>query len=102
MALYLGEAVRIRATATDPDTGLALDPAPTSASVDFWAPGVDRKTEDPTIPGVAMSYRSEKSDFVLYQSTEGDPWVVGKWTYRVTVVGESYSNFEYDNFKLNL
>lgn len=102
MALYLGEAVRIRATATDPDTGSLLDPPPTSAHVDFWAPGVDRKTNAPTISGQAMSYRSAENDFVLYQDTQGTPWVAGKWVYRVTVVGDSFSNFEYDSFRLSI
>lgn len=100
MALYLGEAVRIRASATDPESGAALDPPPTSAAVDFWAPGVDRKEAEPTIPGVAMTYRTEQNDFVLFQATAGPSWTVGKWTYRVTVQGEAFSNWEYGTFAL--
>lgn len=100
MALYLGEAVRIRASATDPETGLALDPPPVEAVVDFWAPGLDRKVDDPTFSGVVMSYRTEQKDFILFQSTTGDGWIPGKWIYRVKVTGDSFENFEYANFTL--
>ena len=100
MALFLGEAVRIKAKATDPETGEALDPAPTSAVVDFWAPGLDRKVDDPTIEGVTMTYRPTTDDFILYQSTDGAPWVIGKWTYKVTMTGAVFVNWEYSNFTL--
>lgn len=100
MALYLGEAVRIKAKATDPETGLALDPAPISATVDFWAPGLDKKVDPPTVADVAMTYRSGSEDFILFQSTDGAPWVAGKWNYKVTVTGALYTNWEYANFTL--
>lgn len=100
MALYLGEAVRIRAAATDPETKAPLDPPPTSAVVDFWAPGQNSRTDTPTISGVAMTYRADKQDFVLYQATSGTEWVVGKWTYKVTITGDAYTNWEYANFAL--
>lgn len=105
MALYVGEAVRIRASAVDPETGLPLDPAPVQALVDFWAPGrVPTKDElvrqEPDIAGKVMTQRPETQDFILIQHTKGAPWVAGKWTYRVTVVGHSYDNWEYGTFSL--
>lgn len=102
MALFLGEAVRIKAKATDPETELALDPPPDSATVDFWAPGLDRKIDAATITDVAMTYRSSTDDFILYQSTDGSPWVAGKWHYKVTVTGAVYVNWEYSAFTLKV
>lgn len=104
MALYVGEAVRIRATAVDPETGTPL-PAPIAATVDFWAPGKnpvkDPAVRDaPDVPAQAMTHRPDAGDFVLFQGTAGAPWVAGKWTYRVTVVGEAFSNWEYATFVL--
>lgn len=102
MALFLGEAVRIKAKATDPETGLSLDPAPSTATVDFWAPGLDRKVDDPTIAAVPMTYRSVTDDFILYQPTQGGSWAAGKWHYRVTVTGDVYTNWEYSAFTLKV
>lgn len=104
---YVGEAVRIRVTATDPETGVALVPAPTSASIDFWRPGRNpiRDLEvrsTPDISNTEMAYRPATNDFVLFQSTAGDPWVAGKWTYRVTVSGDSFTNWEYATFVLKV
>lgn len=99
MTLYVGDALRIVVSATDPETSLPLDPAPTGAEVDFWAPGVNRKTDAPTTPDVAMTWRPATSDFVLFQDTTG--FAPGKWTFRVTVTGSTYSNFEYSTFRLS-
>jgi hypothetical protein len=105
MALYVGEAVRIRASAVDPETKAPLDPPPTSAKVDFWAPGKNPAKDAtvrsaPDVPNKPMEYRSATGDYVLYQETSGDPWVAGKWAYRVTIVGESYTNWEFGSFVL--
>lgn len=105
MVLYVGEAVRIRVSALDPETGNPLDPPPTSAKVDFWAPGRNPIRDasvrgTPDVPNVAMAYRTATTDYVVFQPTSGNPWVAGKWTYRVTVVGNSYSNWEYATFVL--
>lgn len=101
MVLYVGDSLRIVVGTTDPESGLPLDPQPVSAFVDFWAPGVDRKTSSPTLSAIAMTYRSPTQDFVLYQSTGGaTPWTAGKWTFRVTVTGSTYENHEYSTFKL--
>ena len=106
MALYVGEAVRIRVDALDPETGEPLSPAPTSAVVDFWAPGKDpvKNLADrgsPDVQNQTMTYRSTEDDFVLYQDTSGGaPWVDGKWTFRVTVTGATYTNWEFGSFKL--
>lgn len=100
MTLYVGDALRIVVSATDPETSLPLSPAPTGAQVDFWAPGVDRKKSAPTRTAVAMAYRTATKDFALFQDTTG--FAPGKWTFRVTVTGTTYSNFEYSTFKLNV
>lgn len=100
MTLYLGEAVRILAVPTDPETGLPLNPPPTGATVDFWAPGLDRKVDAPTISAVPMTFRSATGDFILFQDTAGANWVLGKWVYRVTVQGATFRNFEYASFSL--
>jgi hypothetical protein len=105
VALYLGEAVRIKTSAVDPETKLALDPPPGEAFVDFWLPGksptknaVERATPD--LSNQAMTYRAATADFILFQATESALWVAGKWTYRVTVVGTSFRNWEYATFAL--
>jgi hypothetical protein len=101
VTLYAGDALRIVVSATDPETTLPLNPPPVSAHVDFWAPGVDRKvTPTPTRPNVAMTYRPVTSDYVLFQDTTG--FAPGKWTFRVTVIGSTYSNFEYSTFRLSV
>lgn len=105
MALYVGEAVRIRALAVDPETDQPLDPPPLQAFVEFWGPGRnpvrDESVRDsPDIDDQLMTYRAETNDFILFQLTEGDPWEPGKWTYRVTIVGSTYRNWEYGTFSL--
>lgn len=119
MALYAGEAVRVRAQVIDPDTEATLvladgEPAPT-ATIDLWSPGNDpaRDTDrrsNPTHSG-SMTYRAEKGDFIAYVSTEGDgidesatpgtPWEAGRWFYRVSVTGQAFTNWEYGNFRLS-
>ena len=105
MALYVGEAVRIRATAVDPETSLALDPPPLSAKVDFWLPGRNPIKDElvrasPDASDRAMTYRTATGDFVLFQETAGSPWIAGKWTYKVTITGTSYLNWEFGTFVL--
>lgn len=101
MALYVGETVRVRAHALDPETGERLDPAPTEAFVDFWAPEVERG-DAPTLGNRQMAYREATNDFVLNETTNPNSgWVPGKWTYRVTVVGQVFTNWEYGSFKLS-
>lgn len=105
MALYVGEAIRIRVDTIDPDTDLPLDPPPTSAEVSFWAPGKNPVT-DPTVRSVPDvgpvsmgSYDTELKAFVLYIETTG--WEPGKWTYQAKIVGaNSFDNWEYSTFKL--
>lgn len=107
MALYVGEAVRISAEALDPDGRSPLDPPPLSAHVEFWAPGRN-PVRDPDVrgtPDVAaqpLTRDDVTGVWALYQSTDGAPWVAGKWTYRVTVVGSAYENWEYASFSLKL
>lgn len=106
MALYVGEAVRIKASALDPETKEPLSPAPTSARVDLWAPGRDPVRDpalraSPDVGPLAMTWREDTSDFVAFVDTNGaTPWEAGKWIYRVTVVGDAFENFEFGNFKL--
>jgi hypothetical protein len=103
MALYVGEAVRIRSQALDPQTDEPLDPAPTSGVVDFWEPGKNPKTDatvraNPDYQNATMTYRATQDDFVLDQDTTG--WPVGKWTFRVTMTGSTFTNWEYGTFAL--
>lgn len=103
MALYVGEAVRIRASALDPETKEALDPPPSSARVDFWAPGKNPSRDplvrpDPDQGPVSMAYIVEQQAFVTFVLTTG--WEPGRWSYRVTVVGDRYENWEFGTFKL--
>lgn len=103
MALYVGEAVRIRASALDPETQLALDPPPQSATVSFWGPDKDPK-KDPSVRAVPdvgpIAMTASGAEFTAFVSTAGNPWVPGKWSYRVTVVGDAFENFEFGTFKL--
>lgn len=105
MVLYVGEAVKIRASAVDPETEVPLDPAPTGAVVAFWAPGRnpvrDPSVRDtPDLADQAMVYRVEEQDFIHFQDTSGAAWTAGKWTFRVTVQGTTYTNWEYSTFSL--
>lgn len=107
MVLYVGEAVRIRASAVDPETLQPLDPPPMAASVDFWGPGKNPRT-DPEVRGApdignrTMTYRELEGDFILFESTEGAQWSAGKWTYRVRIEGQTYQNWEYGTFTLKV
>lgn len=115
MALYVGEAVRIRASALDPETQAPLDPPPQSATVSFWGPDRNPVKEvelrndpdygpfDMVAPGQTSpnGFVNDSADFIAFVSTsEPNPWEAGKWTYRVTVVGNAFENFEFGTFKL--
>lgn len=101
--LYVGEAIRLTARVTDPDTG-----QPTGASTvvaDLWAPDLDRKTAPPTRSAVAMSYRASHRDYVTYLDTSQGTWPPGRWTYRVTVTGlptdeGTFRSIEFSTFVL--
>lgn len=106
MALYVGEAIRIRVEPIDPDTNQPLDPPPSSAEVSFWAPGRN-PAKDPTVratpdygPFDMGAYDAELNGFTFYIETEG--WTEGKWSYQVKIVGaSSLDNWEYSTFKLS-
>lgn len=117
MALYTGEAVRVRAQIIDPDTNAPFvvaegDPDPT-AELELWAPGRN-PARDPDVRPTpdhsgSMEYRPETSDFILFVHTRGggvepDPtglkWEPGKWSFRVTVEGNVFTNWEYGTFSL--
>lgn len=100
MVLYVGEAVTIKATATDPLRNNQPIPDAT-AVVDFYAPGKDPKgtpgdrTTDK--PQVTLSYDAELGVYLGYVSTVG--WEPGKWSFKVTLSG-SYDSWEYSTFTL--
>lgn len=116
MASFLGESVGVKADPRDPFTGAKLTAAGGyEAYVDFFAPGKAPKTVPadrvaPDVANVAMTYNAtivnEKDSsvgaWVLYQPTEGAPWVAGKWWFRVTVTSSSYDNWEYSSFVLRV
>lgn len=118
MALYAGEAVRVRAQIMDPDTDAPFvvaegDPNPT-ATLELWAPGKNPAKDpavrpDPDHGPDDMDYRPEESDFVLFVHTRGagmgpdptgDKWEPGKWSFRVRVTGNVFTNWEYGTFTL--
>ncbi len=103
--LYVGEAVRLTARVTDPDTGQPT--AAASATVDLWAPEVDRKTAAPTRSGIAMTYRPTQRDYVTYLDTAQGTWPPGRWNYRVTVIGlptdeGTFRSIEFSTFVLEV
>lgn len=118
MVLYAGEAVRIRAVVTDLDTGGPLviplgEPAPT-AELMLWAPGKNPSRDvevrdDPDHGPVSMTWRPDESDFIVFVHTrgpdttadpEGEKWVPGRWSFRVKVEGNAFTNWEYGIFNL--
>ena len=124
MALYAGEAVRVRAQITDPDTGSPFvvadgDHDPT-ATLALWAPGRNPVKDTEIRNGAVgtpegpdhdgeMVYRPETSDFIVFVHTrgagidsapDGQKWEPGKWTFRVRVTGNVFTNWEYGSFAL--
>lgn len=105
MASYVGESIGVRGTATDPFSGAALTGPDYSASADFWVPGGNPRTDEslratPDVTNVAMAWDSALGAFVAYVQTDVAPWVAGKWSYRVTITGVNYTNWEYGTFSL--
>ena len=118
MVLYAGEAVRVRAVVSDLDTDGPLvipqgEPAPT-AELTIWKPG-DNPIKDPAIRDTpehgpaSMTWRPAESDFIIFVHTRGadvtpDPagakWEPGRWTFRVKVEGNAFTNWEYGTFTL--
>lgn len=99
MALYRGETVRVVAVPKDPDTLDPLDPLPARAWVDLWRPGVDRTQQVPTIPNVEMTRDEENQRFYADLDTNGQQWMPGTWTYRVTAK-DYYTSIEIGQFRL--
>ena len=118
MALYAGEAVRVRAEIIDPDTDqtfvVAEGESNPSATIKLWAPGKN-PVKDPGIRDSPdhgpdnMDYRESVGDFIVFVHTRGsgispDPtgekWEPGKWSFRVEVTGNVFTNWEYGTFTL--
>lgn len=99
MTLYAGEAVTIKASATDPVHNTVI--ADAVAVVDFYAPGKNPKVNpaDRVIdkPQVALTYDAAVKLYLGYADTTG--WVDGKWSFKVTLSG-SYDSWEYGTFTL--
>lgn len=117
MALYAGEAVRVRARLIDPEINGPFvvrdeDPDPT-AKLWLWAPGksprnnLDHRQDHDHGPE-DMEYRPETNDFILFVHTrgegmgpsEGEKWQSGRWSFRVEVTGNAFRNWEYGTFNL--
>lgn len=110
MTIFVGEAVTIVGSATDP---LKADENITDATAvaDFYGPGKDPKgnPEDRTTDKqqVTLTYDAEvvvklgqstvTGAYVGFADTTG--WAPGKWTYKVTLSG-SYDSWEYGTFTL--
>lgn len=99
MTLYVGEAVTIRATATNPITKAVISDA--VAVADFYAPGKNPKLNpaDRIIdkPQVSLVYDPAAGSYLGYVDTTG--WVEGRWSFKVTLSG-SYDSWEYGSFAL--
>lgn len=100
MALYIGEAVAIRAVATNPFTEEELTGL--TGTVETFNPTKDPKNVpgDRTTPHAthAMTYDANAGGYVAYVPTTG--YVAGKWSYRVHLTGGAYDNWEYGSFSL--
>lgn len=95
----------IKCDARDPFTAAQLTDDDYVATADFYTPGKAPKTDlvdraDPDVANVPMSYDATVGSWILHQSTAGGPWIAGKWSYRVTVIGGDYDNFEFGTFTL--
>lgn len=101
MAMYLGETIRITAVAKDPDTLDPLEPMPSRAFVDLWAPGVDRRVQSPTIATIEMLRDETAQRFYVDINTTSQAWRQGVWTYRVTAA-DTYRTIEYGQFKMEV
>lgn len=99
MALYVGEAVTIKATATDPLRNTVISDA--TAVCDFYAPGKDPKgvPADRTVdkPQITLTFDAALGVYLGYANTAG--WVPGKWSFKVTLSG-SYQSWEFGTFTL--
>jgi hypothetical protein len=100
VAIYVGEAITIKADAVNPSTGQPISDA--TAVAEFYAPGKDPKNipEDRTTdkPNVTLTYDFLQNAYVGFVSTEN--WESGKWSYRVRITGALYDSWEYGAFTL--
>lgn len=99
MTLYVGEAVTVKAVATDPIRNVPITDA--TAEVEFYAPPKNPKAnpEDRTRDGdtVTLTYDVDAGCYLGYADTTG--WEPGKWAFKVTLSG-SYDSWEYGSFTL--
>lgn len=100
MAIYLSETIRVTAVPRDPDSLDPLDPLPSRAYVDFWAPGVDRRIQAPTIANLEMTRDEAGQRFFLDVTTDTQEWRAGNWVYRVTAA-DTYRSIEYGQFTIS-
>lgn len=100
MAIYVGEAVAIRAQATHPFTKDQITDL--TGSVDVYDPSKDPKASptDRSAPNATatMTYDAASEGYVAFVLTTG--FVPGKWTYRVHLTGGGFDNFEFGTFTL--
>ena len=101
MALYVGEILILKATATNPLDDLPITDA--LGTVQFFEPGLSpaTKPEDRTpFPGrdLAIAYDEDAVAYLAYVATAG--WAAGKWSYRVQLAGPSFLTWEYGTFVL--
>lgn len=111
MALYVGDGVSIVVDVVDPVRQVAITNLDgVQVVLDFFAPGKDPRgnpedRETPDVSGTSATYdptaitKNGVGAWVVYQPTSVNPWVAGKWAYRVTVSG-AYQNVEYGSFTL--
>lgn len=99
MPLYVGEAVTIKATATDPLRNTLISDA--SAVADFYGPGKDPKGNpaDRTADKEQITLLWDAALGVYLGYVDTTDWDPGKWSYKVTLTGE-YDSWEYGTFTL--
>lgn len=95
MATYEGEVVVIFATATHPISKDAIESL--TGEVHFYVPGkrpasvpADRTSDQGPY---AMAWDASLAGYVAYVPTTG--WEPGRWSYRVSLTGGDFANWEY-------
>lgn len=99
MTTYVGEVQAITVLATDPVTLEAITDL--TGQVEFYNPTKNPKlvvadrTPDHTL---SMTYDTVRARYVAFADTTG--WAAGKWSYRVSLSGSVFNNWEYGTFTL--
>lgn len=102
MIFIIGSTIRMTCSPTDPETGAALgQPQGYSAEIDFWAPGLDRTEDAPSVADQAMTWDAVNSYFEKEISTSTAVWDdPGVWSFEVTTTGASRTKVDAGVFQM--